>query len=95
MNFLSPWVSFMCYVYSTVLVWCFQIVISEKYTKWQRIVAIEGKWQLSTTVAWLHYVYCTLKSDLAVIDLFSCIHFQVLILIYLVLPFIYMGGAFA
>ena len=41
MNFLSLWLAFMCYVYPSVLVWCFQIVISAKHTKWQHIVAIK------------------------------------------------------
>ena len=35
MDFLFPWVSFMYYVYTNVLVWCFQIVISAKHAKWQ------------------------------------------------------------
>ena len=32
-DFLSHWVSFMCYVYSRVLVWYFQIA-SMKHAKW-------------------------------------------------------------
>ena len=34
-DFLSRLVSFMCYVYSSVLDWYFQIVNSMEHTKWQ------------------------------------------------------------
>ena len=52
MDFLSHWVSFMCHVYSIVLAWCFQIVISMKHAKWQQMVVIKAKWQLNTTTTW-------------------------------------------
>ena len=42
-DFISLWVSFTCYVYSSVLVWCFQIA-SAKHAKWQHMVAIKAKW---------------------------------------------------
>ena len=32
-DFLFPWVSFTHYVYTSVLVWCFQIVTSAKHAK--------------------------------------------------------------
>ena len=39
MDFLSIWVSFVCYVYSSALVWCF---ISMKHAKRQHTVAIKA-----------------------------------------------------
>ena len=43
-GFLTLWVSFVCYVYSSVLVWCFQIVISAKHIKWQHMMEIKVMW---------------------------------------------------
>ena len=40
--FFSLWVNFMCYVYSSILLWCFQIA-SAKHAKWQHMLAIKAK----------------------------------------------------
>ena len=40
-DFLSLWVSFTCYAYFSVPVWCFQIA-SVKLAKWQHMVKIKG-----------------------------------------------------
>ena len=42
-DFLFLRVSFMCYVYSNVLIWCFRFVISAKHAKWQHMMAITAK----------------------------------------------------
>ena len=38
-DFLLLCMSFVCYVYSSELVWCFQIVSNVKHAKWKHIVA--------------------------------------------------------